>query len=231
VGGNTSSPPAFWWYWHAGYRERWNTPGWGDDSLPRKFDDYFNEAMAKGWWDGLNRHGPDDPPQVMIESSGDMLRRSRGGKKAWLTTAWPKMKMIVTLDFRLSETCINGDYFLPAAQHYEKLAFGMPTPHVMNLTLGDKAAEPPGEAKENGTSLADPPEDGRGCASAASQNTWLRTAWPRNYAELCAYSMKLLQPQRHALRRVDPRRRARGPSDGHDPQSMREKGPRFVNWA
>ncbi|MFQ5382187.1 MAG: molybdopterin-dependent oxidoreductase, partial [Dehalococcoidia bacterium] len=147
TGGGTSSPPAFWWYRHAGYRERWNKKEWGDESLPRSFDEYFEEALANGWWDGLDRHPDGAPPQVMIESSGDMLRRSRGGKTAWLESAWPELKMIVSLDFRFSETALYGDYLLPVAQHYEKIGFGMPTPHVMNYTLADRAAESPGEAR------------------------------------------------------------------------------------
>ncbi|HEY4669473.1 MAG TPA: molybdopterin-dependent oxidoreductase, partial [Tepidiformaceae bacterium] len=78
VGGGTASPPAFWWYWQAGYDERWNRREWGDDSLPRTFDDYFNEALRKGWWAGLAKPTPDEPPQVFIECGGNTLRRTRG---------------------------------------------------------------------------------------------------------------------------------------------------------
>ncbi len=235
VGGSSSSPPAFWWYWHAGYRERWNRREWGDESLPRTFDEYFNEAIDKGWWDGLAKPGPDDPPQVMIESSGDMLRRSRGGKKAWLTTAWPKLKMIVTIDFRLSETAIYGDYVLPAAQHYEKLGFGMSTPHVMNLTLADKAAEPPGEAKEEwdiyGGILSKMAEvaERRGLTEYVASN-----GVTRKYAELCnAYSMKGYFD--HNDTRFDESIRDAALAGtvpmGTTLQSMREKGHvRFVDW-
>ncbi|MCE7929561.1 MAG: ethylbenzene dehydrogenase [Chloroflexi bacterium CFX7] len=148
VAGGTSSPPAFWWYWQAGFRERWNRKEWNDPTMARSFDDYFNEAMQKGWWDGLDAPRPEKPPRVLIECGGNMLRRTRGGKKALLDTLWPKLKAIVTIDFRMSQTALYADYFLPAAQHYEKITFGMPTPHVMNLTLGDRAAAPPGEAKD-----------------------------------------------------------------------------------
>ena len=135
--------PAFWWYDHCGYGERWNTPGWGDDSLPRRFDDYYNEALEKGWW----RKPPSDPPQVLIECGGNMLRRTRGGKTALLDTLWPKLQKIVTIDFRMSQTALYADYVLPAAQHYEKIGFSIPTPHVLTLNLSDKAAKPAGEAK------------------------------------------------------------------------------------
>ncbi|HEY4669250.1 MAG TPA: molybdopterin-dependent oxidoreductase [Tepidiformaceae bacterium] len=144
---STSSPPAFWWYWQAGYNERWNKPGWGDESLPRTFDEYFNEALAKGWWNGMDHPRPEDPPRVLIECGGNMLRRTRGGKTALLPTLWPKLDLIVSIDFRISQTGLYSDYILPAAQHYEKVGFHIPTPHLLNLTFSDKAAEPAGEAK------------------------------------------------------------------------------------
>ena len=39
--------PAFWWYTHCGYDKRWNTRDWGDETLPREFDDYMNEALEQ----------------------------------------------------------------------------------------------------------------------------------------------------------------------------------------
>ncbi|MFQ5381198.1 MAG: molybdopterin-dependent oxidoreductase, partial [Dehalococcoidia bacterium] len=146
-GGGAHGVPAFWWYWQAGYDKRWNKREWGDVSLPRGFDDYFNEALDKGWWEGYDNPRPDNPPRVLIECGGNMLRRTRGGKKALLDTLWPKLKMIVTIDFRISQTALYADYVLPAAQHYEKIGFGMPTPHVMNLVLSERSVEPAGEAK------------------------------------------------------------------------------------
>lgn len=139
----TTSIPALWWYEHCGYGERWNTPGWGDDSLPRKFDDYMNEALDKGWWNPP----PKDPPQVLVECGGNMLRRTRGGKTALLNTLWPKLQKIVTIDFRISQTALYADYVLPAAQHYEKIAWSIPTPHVMELNLSDQSTAPAGESR------------------------------------------------------------------------------------
>ena len=83
----TSSPPAFWWYWQAGYKERWKHEGWGDTSLPRTFDEYFDEAIDQGLVAG---HGPapaGEEPRVLIECGGNMLRRTRGGKTALLPDA------------------------------------------------------------------------------------------------------------------------------------------------
>lgn len=134
---------AFWWYDYCGFKERWNTKSWGDESLPRTFDEYMNEALANGWWNRPVK----EAPRVLIECGGNMIRRIRGGKGALLNTLWPKLKTIVSFDFRMSQTALYADYVLPAAQHYEKIGFSIPTPHVLNLNLSDKAAEPAGEAK------------------------------------------------------------------------------------
>ncbi|MGD0081741.1 MAG: molybdopterin-dependent oxidoreductase [Acidimicrobiales bacterium] len=146
-GSATASPMALWWYWQAGYRDRWNTPGWGDDSLPRTFDEYVSEALEKGWWAGVDSPRPDTPPKVLIECGGNMLRRTRGGKTALIDELWPKFDLIVSIDFRLNFTGLHSDIVLPAAQHYEKVGFHIPTPHVMHLTFSDRAADPAGEAK------------------------------------------------------------------------------------
>jgi anaerobic selenocysteine-containing dehydrogenase len=140
-------PAFFFWYWHAGFRERWNKREWGDESLPRDFDEYFDEALSNGWWDGLQQPAADVTPRVLIECGGNMLRRTRGGKTALLESLWPKLRMIVTIDFRISQTALYADYVLPAAQHYEKIGFGIPTPHVLHLTFSDRAAKSPGEAR------------------------------------------------------------------------------------
>jgi DMSO reductase family type II enzyme molybdopterin subunit len=141
------SIPAFWWYYQSEYADRWNKKEWGDDSLPRSFQEYFQEALDKGWWDGLDHPRHDEVPQLLIECGSNMLRRSRGGKKKLMESLWPKLKTIVTIDFRMNTTASYSDYFLPAAQHYEKVAFAITSPTVMNLTLSDKVVEPAGESK------------------------------------------------------------------------------------
>ena len=141
------SVEAFWWYYQAGFDKRWNIREWGDESLPRNFDDYFNEALEKGWWKGVDGPKPETPPRVLIECGGNMLRRTRGGRTALLDTLWPKLELIVSIDFRINATGLWSDLLLPAAQHYEKLAYHIPTPHQMMMTFSDRAAQPAGEAK------------------------------------------------------------------------------------
>jgi DMSO reductase family type II enzyme molybdopterin subunit len=140
-------PPAFLWYYHCGYRENWNKREWNDPTMQREFDEYFEESINKGWWEGMERPGPDTPPRVYFEVGGNTLRRTRGGQNQLLPNFWPKLNCIVTVDWRMNTTGMFSDYFLPAAHHYEKLAFMFPDPQVMNLTFSDKAVEPPEDTK------------------------------------------------------------------------------------
>ncbi|MFN8104547.1 MAG: molybdopterin-dependent oxidoreductase [Acidimicrobiia bacterium] len=147
-------PPAFFWYWHAGYRERWNRPEWADPTMPRDFDSYFEEALDTGWPGMRARVGPDKPPRVLLEIAGNMLRRARGGQQLLLEHLWPQLDLVVTVDFRISQTALYSDIVLPAAAPYEKTAFSMPTPWTMFLALDDRAADPPGEARSEWEILA-----------------------------------------------------------------------------
>ena len=137
-------PPAFLWYWHFGCRELWNTPGYGDPSMNRTFDEYFDEAMAEGWWSTVVPLGPDTPPRVLIECGGNMVRRTRGGSNTVIEHLWPKLDLVVTIDLRMSSTALWSDIVLPAAQHYEKVSLDMPTYY---FTMTDEAVPPAGESK------------------------------------------------------------------------------------
>ncbi len=144
LGGRAMVPPFFFWYWHCGFRERWNNRTWGDPTMARSFDEYVDEALGAGWWDGLQQPGPETPPQVLIECGGNILRRTRGGRDILLEHLWPQLQLIVSIDFRFSATAMHSDLVLPAAQHYEKVATHMPS---MELVLGDKIVDPAGEAR------------------------------------------------------------------------------------
>ncbi len=141
-------PPAFLWYYQYGYKERWNDPANNDPSMPRSFDAYVNEAIEKGWFGAhCSQAYREVEPRVLFEAGGNMLRRQRGGQKLLLEKLWPKLKMIVSVDFRLNTTGMYSDYVLPAAQHYEKLGQSMPSVHHLNWVLTDRAVPPPGAAR------------------------------------------------------------------------------------
>ena len=140
-------PPAFYWYHHAGYKEVWNRPEWNDPTMKRTFDQYFDEAMEEGWWDGLVRPAADKPPRVYFGVATSTLRRTRGGFKQLLKNLWPKLDLIVSVDLRMSSTAYFSDIVLPAAGFYEKVDFRFPTMHINFLTFTDQAVRPIGEAK------------------------------------------------------------------------------------
>ena len=139
-------PAFFLWYHHTRLRERWENASWSDPAMRRSFGEYFEEAVQQGWWQGVEAPKPSVKPRVMIECGGNQLRRTRGGRKALLDSLWESLELIVAIEVRMSATALNADIVLPAAQHYEKVAFHLPSPAMLMLTLGDKAVEPPGEA-------------------------------------------------------------------------------------
>jgi anaerobic selenocysteine-containing dehydrogenase len=95
----------------------------------------------------MDRPSQDAPPRVLFEIGGNLLRRQRGGQRMLLEHLWPKLRLIVSMDWRMSTTGLHSDIVLPAAQHYEKPNFPYTTPDVMNLTLSDRAVEPAGESR------------------------------------------------------------------------------------
>jgi DMSO reductase family type II enzyme molybdopterin subunit len=141
-------PPAFFWYYHCGYREIWNKQTWGDTSMKRSFDEYFEEALDKGWFKGTVQPAPTQEPRVIFEVGSNLLRRTRGGQNMLIKNLWPKLSCIISVDWRMNTTGMWSDYVLPAAHHYEKPNFCYSTPHIMHLTFSDRAVPPRGEAKE-----------------------------------------------------------------------------------
>jgi len=138
-------PPAFLWYYHAGFRDVWNRHEWGDPSMPRPFDEYFSEAVDSGWWEGLVQPPPDVPPRVLLQCGGNVLRRTRGGRGVLLEHLWPKLRLIVTLDPRMSMTALFSDIVLPVANEHEKYGFGIGNPEMLLFNFLDRAVAPPGE--------------------------------------------------------------------------------------
>jgi DMSO reductase family type II enzyme molybdopterin subunit len=144
--GNTI-PPAFLWYYQYGYKERWNNPENHDPSMKRSFGEYLTEAVDKGWWNAAATKAYENVvPRVLFEAGGNLLRRQRGGQKILLEHLWPKLKMIVSVDYRITTTGLYSDYILPAAQHYEKLGTSMQSVHHLNYVLCDRATPPAGDS-------------------------------------------------------------------------------------
>jgi DMSO reductase family type II enzyme molybdopterin subunit len=138
-------PPAFLWYYQEGYKERWNDPENNDPSMKRTYDEYVTEAIEKGWWgERYSKSFQTIEPRVLFEAGGNYLRRNRGGQKHLLEHFWPKLTLVVSVDYRITTTGLYSDYILPAAQHYEKLGHSMLSVHHLNWVLTDHATPPAG---------------------------------------------------------------------------------------
>ncbi len=141
-------PPVFYYYYHTNYRNTWNNKAWHCPTMKRTFDEYMQEALAKGWWKGLNRPYPDQTPTVYCFFGTSPARKNRGWLNNIYKALWDKFQFIFTVETRWSTTALMSDMVLPGAGFYEKVDTRFPTPHVPWLTLTDAAVKPLGEARE-----------------------------------------------------------------------------------
>ena len=140
--------PVFYMYNHAGYDALWDRPEWQDPSLERSFGQYLKESVERGYWDEeLTGPGPEQPPQVLMLMAHNPLRRERSAQQTYVEKLFPKLKMLVAVETRLSSSAMYCDIVLPAAWYYEKadmtLTFGM-NPYTC---LIEQAVKPQGEAR------------------------------------------------------------------------------------
>ncbi len=125
---------------HGGLEEHYGSAGKWDPSLKRDFSAYLEEAIEKGW-----QATPETPPRVFFEAGGNLLRRVRGYDKV-IEHLLPKLDLVVTIDWRMSNTALHSDYVLPAAGWYEKddICWGSPVAPYCHVT--SRAVEPLGNS-------------------------------------------------------------------------------------
>ncbi len=99
---------------YGGLKERYGSARRWDPSLGRDFSEHLEEALDKGW-----QTVPETPPRVFFEAGGNLLRRVRGYERV-IEHLVPKLDLVVTIDWRMSNTALHSDYVLPAAGWYEK---------------------------------------------------------------------------------------------------------------
>jgi len=109
-------------------------PGW-DPYLKRPVKEYVREAFEKKWQ--FIAPGPDKEPRVMFALGGNFLRRARA-TQTLLTNFLPKLRLMVTIDWRWNATAMYSDVVLPACTWYEKTSTFMvgspvqPFVHIVN---------------------------------------------------------------------------------------------------
>jgi DMSO reductase family type II enzyme molybdopterin subunit len=140
----TWMPSHLFLYLHAGLSEIQDRDASLDPVLPRPARDYVREALERDWL--MVRPAADNPPRVLFTSGVNPLRR-------WPLpqvvekVLWPKLKMIVALDFRLSTTGSKADIVLPAAGYYEKRGIKYAVGLAPYVVVGERAVWPLGHAK------------------------------------------------------------------------------------
>jgi len=120
-------------------------PGYNDPTLKRTPEAFLKEAIARG--EIPNVPGPElGSPDVVFNMFGNPFRHNRMGERLE-KTLFGKAKLVVDLTLRMDDTARHADILLPSAGPYEKLGFKYSVAYPPYLHLGDKAVDPPGEAK------------------------------------------------------------------------------------
>jgi DMSO reductase family type II enzyme molybdopterin subunit len=130
---------------HGGLGAVEGAPEHGDPALPRGAAPYLEESLQK-------KHFPvspppdSPPPEILFSFCGNVLRHSRMGQRV-RDSLFAQARLLVDVNFRVSETGRNCDILLPSAAWYEKIGIKYIAAFVPYVTLADKGAEPLGEAK------------------------------------------------------------------------------------
>jgi DMSO reductase family type II enzyme molybdopterin subunit len=107
-------------------------------------EDAVAEALRRGWMPVYPR--PGQQPQVLLCTGGNPLRRWPAPQRV-KEHLWPRLRCIVSVNFRMSATALASDIVLPAAAWYEKRGVKYAQTYLPYVVVGDRAAPPLGEAK------------------------------------------------------------------------------------
>ncbi|UCE85711.1 MAG: molybdopterin-dependent oxidoreductase, partial [Deltaproteobacteria bacterium] len=141
---DTNTPLMPWLYTHAGYAEVWNKREFQDPAVPRTTAEYMQEAVEKGWIPV--RPAPGTDPKVFVFTGSNPLRRWPAPQIA-REHLWPKLDMIVDVNFKVGSSGMYADLILPTAGYYERDSLKYTQAYLPYLILCEKAVEPLGEAK------------------------------------------------------------------------------------
>ncbi|WP_435101407.1 molybdopterin-dependent oxidoreductase [Halarchaeum sp. P4] len=131
-------PTTLWTYYHAGILDN------ADPETVARVE----EAIEKDWmpvYPSERADGTRPDPSTMFVWRGNYFNQSKGNV-AVEEELWPKLDLVVDINFRMDSTALYSDIVLPAASHYEKYDLSMTDMHsyVHPFT---PAIEPLGEAK------------------------------------------------------------------------------------
>ena len=131
-------PTTLWTYYHAGIME--NT----DPETAAK----IRESIDKGWmplYPSERDDGSRPDPRLMFVWRGNYFNQAKGNI-AVEEELWPKLDLVVDINFRMDSTALNSDIVLPTASHYEKHDLSVTDMHTYVHPF-TPAVEPLGESK------------------------------------------------------------------------------------
>jgi anaerobic selenocysteine-containing dehydrogenase len=128
---------------HGGLEEELGGAADWDPALPRQTREYLAEAYAD------ERQIPArQRPRIFFEVGGNYLRRNRAYPNI-LEKLWPKLELVVTMDWRMSFTALHSDFVLPAAGYYEDDSVPWTTPIAPFAHVTTRAVPPVGDSKSD----------------------------------------------------------------------------------
>ncbi|NHN65790.1 molybdopterin-dependent oxidoreductase, partial [Haloarcula sp. JP-Z28] len=131
-------PTTLWTYFHAGILD--NT----DPDTAEK----IRESIDNGWmpvYPEERDDGSRPDPSTMFVWRGNYFNQAKGNV-ALEEQLWPKLDLVVDINFRMDSTAMYSDIVLPAASHYEKYDLSETDMHTYVHPF-TPAVEPLGEAK------------------------------------------------------------------------------------
>ncbi|WP_164844390.1 molybdopterin-dependent oxidoreductase [Azoarcus sp. DN11] len=137
-----SVPTMMWLYYQAGLDKLYGETERLDPYMKRSLSSYMEEAVAKGW-----QFKQDAPTKILINFAGNLLRRLRGFDQVQ-ERLLPQLDLMVTIDFRMSNTAMQSDYVLPGAGWYEYDEVLWSTPLMPYVQVTTAAVKPVGESKD-----------------------------------------------------------------------------------
>jgi anaerobic selenocysteine-containing dehydrogenase len=130
---------------HGGLGDMQLSEEYADPALPRSPASYVEEALAKGHFPiGTPRDA--EPPDIVVSAGNNVLRNNRMGDRI-RDTLFAKARLVVDINFRMSQTGRHADILLPAAGWYEKIGLKYMISLAPYFTFGDRAVPPLGESK------------------------------------------------------------------------------------
>lgn len=130
------------YYYHVGLQALYGSSARYDTTMKRELSSFLDEAYREGW----QIRPPEARQRIFFEIGGNILRRARACN-VLEDTLVKELDLLVTVDWRMSNTALHSDYVLPAAGWYEKDDILWATPLAPYVHVISRAVEPLGEAK------------------------------------------------------------------------------------